>query len=148
MHRRLALLKRAGKAGWAWAGDTGDHIGRVLTFYALFIGSGSISALQVGWWGPVVAAAAFGLIAVIAGGLDEWDRTDLYVSAHSEYLSAMTTLQDECFRHVELVERFLEAHELTGPPKAANYFTKALKGGVDGQQAEAERVETESMNGR
>jgi hypothetical protein len=140
MRRKLTLLKRAGKAGWAWARDTGDHIERVLTFYALLISSGGISATQVGWWGPAVAVFVFALVAVIAGGLNEWDRAAKYVETHGEYLRAMTTLQDQCFRHVELVERFLEAHKLIGPPEPTKYFTKSLRGGADAQQAAAERA--------
>ncbi len=73
MRRKLKLLGRAAKAGWAWAYDYADHAGRALTRLALLVGTGTFSAVQVGWWGPVAAVVASGLLALgVRGSGRSW----------------------------------------------------------------------------
>lgn len=137
MRRKLRLLGKAVKAGWRWALATTDHLSRAITVLVL-LGAGTFSAVQVGWWGPVVAVAVFVLIAFFAGGLEEWDRAAKYIEVHGRYLQAMEKLRAECFEHVVAVERFLRARELKGPPEPSHYFSRALKGGAEQQAVESE----------
>ena len=139
MNRKLQLLKRAAKTGGAWAWAWGDHVGRLLTFYGLLVGASAFGVWQLGWGIAVLAVAVFGVTSIGAGALIEWDKAEKYVETHGEYLGAMEQLQGECFRHVKAVKRFLDAHELAGPPEPTDYFTKALAGGASKVVADSER---------
>lgn len=148
MRAKLSLLRRAAKAGRAWAWDYSDHVGRVLTFYALLLGSGSISALQVGWWGPVVAVAAFSLFALAVGALNEWDRAEQRVALDDDFQAQMRGFRDRCYEHIAAVERFLEVREMEGPPGPSDLAT-ALRNmhtpEAEQRRAEAEQHERETV---
>ncbi len=137
MRRKLKLLGKAAKAGWSWALAFTDHLGRALTVFAL-LGAGTFSAVEVGWWGPALAAGVFVLVAFFAGALEEWGRAARYVETHGRYVRAMETLRAECFDHVKAVERFLRARELKGPEGPSNHFSRVLKGGGEQHTVEGE----------
>src|SRR5689334_16543478 len=111
MSRKLTLLKRAAKAGWAWAWDYSDHVGRVLTFATLLVGTGSVSAIRAGWWGPAVAIVVFALFALAAGILNEWDKAEQQIEGDAKFRKAMADFQRSCYEHIAGVERFLKVRE-------------------------------------
>lgn len=116
MSRKLTLLKRAAKAGWVWAWDYSDHVGRVLTYAALLVGTGSVSAVRVGWWGPVVAIVVFALFALATGALNEWDKAEQRIEGDEKFQKVMADFQRSCYAHIAGVERFLKVRETEAPP--------------------------------
>jgi len=127
MQRKLNLLGRAAKAGWAWAWDYSDHIGRVLTLLALFVGFGGVSAAQVGWWGPAAGVVAFGVFALFVGALRGWDEAESRIESDDRFQQIMGDFQQHCFDHCHAVERLLDARKMAGPPPQTDFFTKALR---------------------
>jgi hypothetical protein len=123
MKRKAKLARRAAKAGAAWAWAWGDHAGRVLVFYGLLVGSGSVSAVQVGWWGPVVAVVAFALFALAVGGLNEWDAAEQSLALDKQFQNEMRDFRERCYKHIADVERFLEVRKMEGPPAHADLAT-------------------------
>jgi hypothetical protein len=141
MSRKLRLIKRAAKTGWAWAWDYSDHIGRVLTFAALLVGTGSVSAVRVGWWGPVVAIVVFALFALAAGALNEWDKAEQQIEGNEKFQKTMADFQRSCYEHIAGVERFLKVRETEAPPGPSDLAT-ALRT-MDRPEAEKRRDEAE-----
>jgi hypothetical protein len=141
MSRKLTLLKRAAKAGWVWAWDYSDHVGRVLTFAALLVGTGSVSAVRVGWWGPVVAIVVFALFALAAGALNEWDKAEQRIEGEEKFQKAMADFQRSCYEHIAGVERFLKVREIETPPGPSDLAT-ALRT-MDRPEAKKRRDEAE-----
>jgi len=121
MKRKLMLLKRAGKAGWAWAWDYSDHVGRVLTFAALLVGT-SVSAVQVGWWGPVAAVGVFTFFALAVGVLSEWDKAEKRVEQEDRFQQGIASFEARCYEHIAKVERFLAARKAAGPPEVKDLY--------------------------
>jgi hypothetical protein len=148
MKRKLILLRRAAKAGWVWAWDYSDNVGRVLTFAALLVGTGSISAVQVGWWGPAVAVVLFASFALAAGALSEWDKAEQRIEVDDKRQKAMADFKRSCDEHIAGVERFLNVRETESPPGPRDLVTALGTIGhpeAKKRRAEAERHERETV---
>ncbi|MGN6587185.1 MAG: hypothetical protein ACTHKT_06885 [Solirubrobacterales bacterium] len=122
MRRRLKLLERAARAGWAWVYDYTDHAGRVLTLIALLLGTSTISAVQIGWWGPMAAMVVFGLLALGSGALNEWDKAEKKIEQEDFFQTSLASFEASCYQHNAKVERFLAARKAGGPPEVENLY--------------------------
>lgn len=148
MRRKLKLLGRAAKAGWAWGTAYTDHAGRVFTVLAVLVGTGTVSALSLGWWGPVAAVIVFALLALAVGALGEWDKAEKRIETDDFFQEALATFEERCSEHISKVERFLMARKTAGPPGEKD-LARALRdiGAPEARQrrAEAEQYERETV---
>lgn len=126
MDRKRNLLARAAKAGWFWTWDYSDHVGRVFTFYALLIGSSSLSVTQVGWMGSVAAVGLFALFALCVGAFNEWDKAEERIEREDRFQDAMAAFEGRCYDHISQVERLLAAQKAAGPPEETD-LARALR---------------------
>ncbi len=122
--KKLRLLGRAARGGWGWAYDYTDHAGRVLTVLALLVGTGAISALSLGWWGPLAAVVVFALLALGVGVLNEWDAAEKRIELDDYFQEALTTFERRCYDHIAKVERFLTARKTAEPPDEKDQYTR------------------------
>lgn len=120
MRRKLKLLGRAARSGWTWGTAYTDHAGRVFTMVTVLLGTGTVSALSVGWWGPVAAVTLLGLLALAVGALNEWDRAEKRIEADEYFQRSIAGFQQRCYKHAEDVGRFLDVREAGGPPPPRN----------------------------
>lgn len=140
VRRKAYLLKRAAKAGWAWAWDFSDHLGRVFTIIALLVGTSGITALTIAWWMPLVAVAAFALSAIAVGAVNAWYRAEQRVEANEAFQKGIAAFERRCYEHIEKVNRFLHARQVAGPPGPDDLATALREIGTP----EAERRREES----
>jgi hypothetical protein len=141
MRRKLKLLGMAAGAGWAWAYDYTDHAGRVLTLLALLLGTGTISAVQVGWWGPVAAVVVFGLLALGVGALNEWEKAEKRIEQEDTFQASLASFEASCYEHIARVERFLAARQAGGPPEVKDLFAFMQEMDTDEGKRRGEKAE-------
>ena len=148
MQRKLKLIWRAANAGASWAWAWSGHLGRLILFYGLLLGSGSFSAVRIGWWGPLVAVAVFSLFALSVGALNEWDRAEQQLELDERLQRAMRDWQAACHQHCTEVERLLEvwkAKAPPGPPELRSALAAIGTAEAKQRRDEAQRHERETV---
>jgi len=145
MNRKLKLLGKAAKAGWAWGTGYTDHAGRVFTVLAVLVGTGTVSALSLGWWGPLAAVIVFALLAPAVGALGEWDKAEKRIETDDFFQEALVSFEKRCYEHIAKVERFLMARKTAGPPDEKNLVREIPAPEARQRRAEVEQYERETV---